>query len=307
MGTVASEVYSFGATLSALLTGHAPYERPGEKNDRRALAARALGRGRPAPVQRPDAPEALLEAVRACLQQRPERRPGSIFEVVALLQLAEEQAGLRPTPLELPRRDPGPAPAQPEGLLSLPGTSTGRLDQLAGAAAVGASAGGTRTGEPGARGVEASVGSGRRRRVSAAGAAALDDATRLRPGDEAGTRKPVRRWPWGAAAAVACAALAVCAVVAWHPWGHSAPVVDELEAVAEPGGVVFSWASPQEGATAYEVRVEGSPSVRQVETSYRVQTPEALTRVCATVSVVTDDGVGPASPPRCARSAPGQP
>ena len=284
-GTVLSEIYSFGATLYALLTGRSPYEKEEGPNDRRALASRILGRGGPAPIQRPDAPPALVDVIVQCLAKNPAKRPQSMLEVLHRLQLAESQLGLRPSTLQLAQEAPLPVPsAQDDVAVGHAGTVTGRLARL-------------NTGN-----VPSDTTGRRRRRTAATAVAQFDDATQLRSGGFTPLRRQAKRWQWVTAAAAAVLVAAAAVLAWWKPWDVAPGQIATIDAAAEPGAVVFSWAAPAGAADAYEVRVEGRPSVQQPQTSYRVETTKAGARVCVTVAVVRDGTVGAPSSPRCARS-----
>ena len=73
-GSVASDVYSLGATIWHLLVGRSPFSIPGGDNSSRALTARILHAAPPA-TQRPDVPAALDRLLQQCLAKQPEHRP----------------------------------------------------------------------------------------------------------------------------------------------------------------------------------------------------------------------------------------
>ena len=91
-GSVASDVYSLGATIWHLLVGRSPFSIPSGDNSTRALSARILHAPPPA-TQRPDVPPALDRLLQQCLAKRPEHRPASALELARALQRIEAAAG----------------------------------------------------------------------------------------------------------------------------------------------------------------------------------------------------------------------
>ncbi|SEC47593.1 Serine/threonine protein kinase [Nocardioides exalbidus] len=91
-GSVASDVYSLGATIWHLLVGRSPFAIPSGDNSTRALSARILHAAPPA-TQRPDVPPALDRLLQQCLAKRPEHRPESALELARALQRIEAAAG----------------------------------------------------------------------------------------------------------------------------------------------------------------------------------------------------------------------
>lgn len=91
-GSVASDVYSLGATIWHLLVGRSPFSIPAGDNSTRAISARILHAAPPA-TQRPDVPPALDRLLQQCLAKRPEHRPGSALELARALQRIESAAG----------------------------------------------------------------------------------------------------------------------------------------------------------------------------------------------------------------------
>ena len=96
-GSVASDVYSLGATIWHLLVGRSPFSIPSGDNSTRALSARILHAAPPA-TQRPDVPPALDRLLQQCLAKRPEHRPASALELARALQRIESAAGWPRTP-----------------------------------------------------------------------------------------------------------------------------------------------------------------------------------------------------------------
>jgi len=97
-GSVASDVYSLGATIWNLLTGRSPFSVPGGDNSSHALTTRALHAAPPS-LQRPDAPPALDRLLQMCLAKRPDLRPRSALELAHELQRIETAAGFTRTPI----------------------------------------------------------------------------------------------------------------------------------------------------------------------------------------------------------------
>ena len=69
-GSVASDVYSLGATIWHLLVGRSPFSIPSGDNSTRALSARIL-HAAPRRTQRPDVPPALDRLLQQCLAKQP--------------------------------------------------------------------------------------------------------------------------------------------------------------------------------------------------------------------------------------------
>ncbi|WP_107766691.1 serine/threonine-protein kinase [Nocardioides terrigena] len=91
-GSVASDVYSLGATIWHLLVGRSPFSIPSGDNSTRALSARILHAAPPA-TQRPDVPPALDRLLQQCLAKQPAHRPQSALELARSLQQVESAAG----------------------------------------------------------------------------------------------------------------------------------------------------------------------------------------------------------------------
>ena len=84
-GSVASDVYSLGATIWNLLVGRSPFSIPSGDNSSRALTARIL-HSSPPRTQRPDVPPALDLLLQQCLAKDPRHRPASALELARGLQ-----------------------------------------------------------------------------------------------------------------------------------------------------------------------------------------------------------------------------
>ncbi len=112
-GSVASDVYSLGATIWHLLVGRSPFSIPSGDNSTRALSARILHAAPPA-TQRPDVPPALDRLLQQCLAKRPEHRPSSALELARALQRIESAAGWARTAVAVEGDRPDSSVAAPE-------------------------------------------------------------------------------------------------------------------------------------------------------------------------------------------------
>lgn len=112
-GSVASDVYSLGATIWHLLVGRSPFSIPSGDNSTRALSARILHAAPPA-TQRPDVPPALDRLLQQCLAKRPEHRPASALELARALQRIESAAGWARTAVAVEGDRPDSSVSAPE-------------------------------------------------------------------------------------------------------------------------------------------------------------------------------------------------
>ncbi len=112
-GSVASDVYSLGATIWHLLVGRSPFSIPSGDNSTRAISARILHAAPPA-TQRPDVPPALDRLLQQCLAKRPEHRPGSALELARALQRIESAAGWPRTSVAVEGDRPDASVSAPE-------------------------------------------------------------------------------------------------------------------------------------------------------------------------------------------------
>lgn len=108
-GSVASDVYSLGATIWNLLVGRSPFVVPHGDNSSHALSARILHSPAPS-TQRPDVPPALDRLLQQCLAKQPEHRPRSALDLARGLQRIEAAAGLSRTSMAVEISATAPAP-----------------------------------------------------------------------------------------------------------------------------------------------------------------------------------------------------
>jgi serine/threonine protein kinase len=112
-GSVASDVYSLGATTWNLLVGRSPFSVPNGDNSAMALSARILHSAPPA-TQRPDVPPALDRLLQQCLAKQPEHRPQSALELARGLQTIEARAGFPRTQIAVEGDASAPSPVAPD-------------------------------------------------------------------------------------------------------------------------------------------------------------------------------------------------
>ncbi len=97
-GSVASDVYSLGATIWHLLVGRSPFSMPGGDNSTRALGARIMHQPAP-PTRRPDVPPALDRLLQQSMAKQASHRPHSAMELGLALQRIEAAARFPRTPM----------------------------------------------------------------------------------------------------------------------------------------------------------------------------------------------------------------
>jgi serine/threonine protein kinase len=103
-GTIASEVWSFAATVYSLLAGRSPFEVPGQSNGSTDLISR-INRAKPQAIGRPDVPSSLERIVARGMSRKTEARQSSILEMLLELQSVETELGFAQTPIEVAMDD----------------------------------------------------------------------------------------------------------------------------------------------------------------------------------------------------------
>lgn len=100
-GSVASEVWSFGATLYTLLAGVSPFERAGRGMNQRELLKKRIAQATYTPTGRAEVSARLETLLRVAMMKRPSDRFQSVLELVEELQEVQREMGLPVTALEI--------------------------------------------------------------------------------------------------------------------------------------------------------------------------------------------------------------
>jgi len=277
-GSVASEVWSLGATVYSLLAGRSPFEVPGAENTSAELIAR-IQKGKPEPITREDVPASLVAVLMRSMSKKPDARQRSVLEFIRDLQSVEAELALAQTPLEVAMDDWAVA------------TATDPDD---------------RTRIKGIVSVEAGVARRKRKRsrsamavsaVSPTGSGGISSSAATSP-----AKQTSRTVAW---LLVACAALAVvlgatATVVLVRAGSQSdIPTVRNIDAKTSDGTVVFSWNDPGlQSGDAYQVQVGNAPPSVQHATEFRVD-PSGSAPVCIVVTVNRDGKPGDPSAQKC--------
>jgi eukaryotic-like serine/threonine-protein kinase len=281
-GSIASEVWSLGATLYSLLAGRSPFELPGTENGSAGLMAR-ISKAKLPPIGRADIPPRLELILARAMSRRPDARQRTVLELIRELQSVEADLGITQTPLEVARDDWAEAtPADPGDATRISGINS--IDPHA---------------------VDPhGVGRRRRSRPTTETAGSGTHPSNSRGANSQTAARPRRSrtaavWALAAASVVVIGLAGTGASLLARQAATEIPTVSNVAGSVSSGTAVFSWSDPGVRAEdSYVVTTRTGESSMQRGTEFSVD-PQGEGRVCVTVTVNREGKIGAASGEKC--------
>lgn len=284
-GSIASEVWSLGATVYSLLAGRSPFEQPGADNGSAALMSR-ISKGKVPAIGRADVPARLEIILGRAMSRRPDARQRSVLELIRELQSIEADLGLAQTPLEVAMDDWAAATlADPDDRTRVSGVNS--IDPHA----------------PRRRRKPPAVGARTDSRPPLGHSAPGTSQTRVPPQ----RRRGAMMWALIASSVLVVALAATAASLLVRQDVSDIPAVSELDGRLSSGTVTFTWTDPGvRSGDNYVVTLRSGGSSIQRGTEFSVD-PNGQPSVCVTVTVNREGKPGKPSGAKCVETAEGGP
>lgn len=280
-GTIASEVWSFAATVYSLLAGRSPFEVPGQSNGSTDLISR-INRAKPQAIGRPDVPSSLERIVARGMSRKTEARQSSVLEMLLELQSVETELGFAQTPIEVAMDDWAIA------------TVADREDrtQVRHVASSSASASSRR------RARRAQLANGE---YDAVGTLVRESGGRGLAGTASPQSAGLKLITWAIVVSsvlvVALGATATAVLIRANSGGI--PVVSNISAEESSTTIQYSWSDPGLVAgDSYQIDVDGGGRSVQSQAAFVVDADPG-DFVCLSVRVVREGRLGEPSNPKC--------